>query len=124
MKARAPISRLAAHKRPLSKRQSAVLNFIRDRAVRRELPPTFEEIGRATGVSSKNAVSMVLDVLEAQGYIERDRRISRGIRPVKRPANTFDFVGQVSAGGLVTIFQTNETITFDPRRHVLYLVEG
>jgi len=43
-------------------------------------PPSIREIGEQTGVTSTSVVNYYLEQLEKWGYIERDRRISRGLR--------------------------------------------
>ena len=43
-------------------------------------PPSIREIGEQTGISSTSVVNYYLEQLEKWGYIERDRRISRGLR--------------------------------------------
>lgn len=45
-------------------------------------PPSIREIGEQTGVTSTSVVNYYLEQLEKWGYIERDRRISRGLRVV------------------------------------------
>lgn len=46
-------------------------------------PPSIREIGRLAGISSTSVVNYYLDQLEEEGYIERDRNVSRGIRLVR-----------------------------------------
>ncbi len=45
-------------------------------------PPSIREIGEQTGVTSTSVVNYYLEQLEKWGYIERDRRISRGLRVI------------------------------------------
>ncbi len=45
-------------------------------------PPSIREIGEQTGITSTSVVNYYLEQLEKWGYIERDRRISRGLRVV------------------------------------------
>jgi repressor LexA len=45
--------------------------------------PTVREIGRAVGVPSTSLVYYYLNQLEETGYIDRQRRVSRGIRLLK-----------------------------------------
>lgn len=66
--------------RPLTARQRAVLDFIRAHIASVGYPPSFLEIGKATGISSKNGVNDHLLALEKKGFIERDRGVSRGMR--------------------------------------------
>lgn len=45
--------------------------------------PTMEEIRDRVGLSSVSAVNWYLELLERFRFIERDRRISRGIRIIR-----------------------------------------
>ena len=64
----------------LSERQQAILRFTKGFMRRSGYPPTIREIGAAVGISSTSVVNYNLDMLEREGYIQRDRTISRGIR--------------------------------------------
>lgn len=64
----------------ITDRQAEALAFIRDTIERLGRPPTYREIGLALGISSTNGVRYFLDTLESKGLIERDPRLSRGIR--------------------------------------------
>lgn len=56
-------------------------------------PPSIREICDKTGISSTSVVNYYLDQLEEWGYIERDGRVSRGIRLLP--------MGQAVAAGMV-----------------------
>jgi repressor LexA len=43
-------------------------------------PPSIRDICEETGISSTSVVNYYLEQLEKWGYIERDRKISRGVR--------------------------------------------
>ncbi|MGC8787178.1 MAG: transcriptional repressor LexA, partial [Anaerolineae bacterium] len=43
-------------------------------------PPTIREIGRAANISSTSVVNYNLNILQAKGYIQRDREVSRGVK--------------------------------------------
>jgi repressor LexA len=58
-------------------------------------PPSIREIGEQTGVTSTSVVNYYLEQLEKWGYIERDRRISRGLRVTDKVA---EIAGMFSAG--------------------------
>lgn len=66
----------------LTDRQQAILDFIRDFSGRTRYPPTIREIGKSVGISSTSVVNYNLNVLEKQGFIARDKTISRGIKLV------------------------------------------
>jgi len=64
----------------LSERQQRILSFIRQYTAEKHYPPTIREIGQAVGISSTSVVNYNLNILEREGYILRNRDISRGIR--------------------------------------------
>jgi len=64
----------------LSQRQRRILEFIRQFTLENEYPPTIREIGTAVGISSTSVVNYNLNVLEREGYILRNKEVSRGIR--------------------------------------------
>jgi len=66
----------------LSPRQQHVLEFIRAFVQENGYPPTIREIGSAVGISSTSVVNYNLNILQAKGYILRNRDISRGVRLV------------------------------------------
>ncbi|MBM3187463.1 MAG: repressor LexA [Chloroflexi bacterium] len=64
----------------LSDRQERMLRVIRDYTQEYGYPPTFREIGELVGISSTSVVSYNLKVLQREGYLARDRDVSRGLR--------------------------------------------
>jgi len=64
----------------LSERHRRILEFLEGHQNKYGYPPSIREIGEKTGISSTSVVNYYLDQLEKMGYIERDRRISRGVR--------------------------------------------
>ena len=74
----------------LSKRQTRILEVIRDYTEEYGYPPTIREIGDLAGVSSTSVVSYNLKVLQAQGLLVRDRDVSRGLRLIE---DTLEAIG-------------------------------
>lgn len=66
----------------LRPRQQRILEFIELYLDEHDYPPTIREIGKATGISSTSVVNYNLEKLEAMGFIERNREVSRGLRLV------------------------------------------
>ena len=66
----------------LSPRQQQMLEFIRASVEEKGCPPTIREIGSAVSISSTSVVNYNLNILQAKGYIRRNRDISRGVRLV------------------------------------------
>ncbi len=68
----------------LGERHQKILNFIEDYQRKYKHPPSIREIGENCGISSTSVVNYYLDQLEKSGHIERDRKISRGLRVISQ----------------------------------------
>jgi len=68
--------------RKLSERQNNILKYIKSYVDERGYPPSIREIGDRVGISSTSVVDYNLRVLERDGYIRRDREVSRGLELV------------------------------------------
>ncbi len=64
----------------LGERHQKILNFIEEYQNEHKHPPSIREIGEHCEISSTSVVNYYLDQLEKNGHIERDRKISRGVR--------------------------------------------
>ena len=64
----------------LSERQGKIVQFIKSFTFDNGYPPTIREIGEAVGISSTSVVNYNLNILQKEGYLMRDRTVSRGIR--------------------------------------------
>ena len=64
----------------LSERHVRVLEFLVKYQEENGRPPSIREIGDAAKISSTSVVNYYLEQLEKMGYIERDGRVSRGLR--------------------------------------------
>jgi repressor LexA len=92
--------------RKLSDRQKNILTYIESYVDDRGYPPSIREIGDRVGISSTSVVDYNLRVLERDGYIRRDREVSRGLEIVgghrggdKRPRMIrIPIVGRIAAG--------------------------
>ncbi len=73
---------MARKSRGLSERHQKILEFLKSYQTANRYPPSIREIGENTGISSTSVVNYYLDQLEKMGMIERDRKISRGVRLV------------------------------------------
>src|SRR3990172_7909698 len=87
---------MAKRRKGLSERHKKILQVLEKHQAESGYPPSIREIGKQTGISSTSVVNYYLNQLEEEGYIERDRKISRGVRLVE------DFSGQLhEAAGAV-----------------------
>jgi repressor LexA len=87
----------------LGERHQKILNFLQEYQRANKYPPSIREIGEKTGISSTSVVNYYLDQLEKKGMIERDRKISRGVRvswPNNGSADTLrvPILGPIAAG--------------------------
>jgi repressor LexA len=67
----------------LTERQKRILEVLARFQKQYGYPPSIREIGEKADISSTSVVNYYLEQLEEMGYIERDGRVSRGIRLVK-----------------------------------------
>jgi repressor LexA len=70
-------------KKGLSDRQKKILEVLESFQNQNGYPPSIREICEKADISSTSVVNYYLEQLEEMGYIERDRRISRGVRLLK-----------------------------------------
>ena len=77
---------MARKRKGLGERHHKILNVLERFTDQNGYPPSIREIGRRTNISSTSVVNYYLDQLEEDGFIERDRNISRGVRLVKLPS--------------------------------------
>lgn len=119
--------------RGLSERQRRILDVIQRFHSHFGYPPSIREICDKAEISSTSVVNYYLDQLEEMGFIERDRRVSRGVRllkPVSDVINAFTepiklasqaiselfripIVGRIAAGELMPI-PPSDFAYFDP----------
>lgn len=89
----------------LTKRQTAVLDFIIDCIDTEGYPPTIREIGDHLGIKSTNGVNDHLKAIERKGYLEREDAKSRALKPLFNPDG--------SPYGRESISSTDATAAFD-----------
>src|SRR3989304_4407701 len=68
-----------------SNRQQRIMGFIRSFWGDKGYPPTIRDIVNGCDVSSTSVVNYNLNILEREGYIRRDREVSRGIKMERAP---------------------------------------
>ncbi len=71
---------MARKSKGLGERHKKILTFLKEYQDREGYPPTIREIGEETGITSTSVVNYYLEQLEKMGKIERQRKISRGVR--------------------------------------------
>ncbi len=85
----------------LSSKQKSILEFLRRFREEKDYPPTIRDILKACNISSTSVVDYNLRVLEKEGYIRRDREVSRGIElmdKLQRRMVRVPVIGYIAAG--------------------------
>ncbi len=87
----------------LSPKQQSILRFIRRFIDEHDYPPSIRQIQDGCSISSTSVVDYNLKKLEGDGYLRRDREVSRAIellqRGGRRPrALAVPIIGQIAAG--------------------------
>jgi len=89
-----------------------VLEFLQKYQAENGRPPSIREIGEQVGISSTSVVNYYLDQLKKWGYLERDDRVSRGLRmtdkvneivQVATDLLRIPIVGPIAAGPLLLV---------------------
>jgi repressor LexA len=74
---------MARKRKGLGERHKKILHVLESFNDQNGYPPSIREIGKQTNISSTSVVNYYLEQLEEDGYIERDRNVSRGVRLLK-----------------------------------------
>lgn len=89
----------------ISKKQTEILEFIKDRILEKGYPPAVREICEAVNLKSTSSVHAHLETLEKNGYIRRDPTKPRAIeicddsfQLVRHEMTSIPIVGTVAAG--------------------------
>jgi len=99
-----------------NERAGAILDFIQGFSREKGFPPTIREIGEAFDIASTNGVRYYLGLLEKQGHIRRNSKISRGIFAMPRTESSgIPVLGRVAAGEPITA-ETSYDGTIEPAR--------
>lgn len=101
-----------AESTPLTSKQQKIYDFICRRIDDRGYPPTIRDIGSAFDIRSPNGVMCHLKALEKKGFITRDGKSARAIRPTSRRGSRIGlpFKGLVAAGAPIQAEPQDERI--------------
>ncbi len=110
--------------RKLSERQRNILKYIQEYVDDRGYPPSIREIGDRVGISSTSVVDYNLRALERDGYLRRDREVSRGLELVgvqkggrQQPARIvrIPVIGRIAAGvPIEAVEDPSDVLDFPP----------
>jgi repressor LexA len=115
----------------LGERHQKILDFIQEYQGKHKHPPSIREIGVDCAISSTSVVNYYLDQLEKSGHLERDRKISRGLRLSNVNAYNSDMLripilGPIAAGiplpelqPGISYMTDSETLAVDIARNML-----
>lgn len=102
-------------KKPLTKKQKEILDFIGDFREEHGYAPSFEEIADYFGYGSLATVHEHLENLQTKGYIRKGYNESRSIEVVpaeiKAVAAQLPLLGNVAAGEPIEAIQEQETVS-------------
>ncbi len=87
--------------RKLSARQASILEYIAEHIDQKGYPPTIREIGEECNISSTSVVNYNLNKLEREGYLVRDRKVSRGLSLVTEESEDGEVVDVPLMGRIV-----------------------
>ncbi len=87
----------------LSAKQQNILGFIRTFIEQHDYPPSIRQIQDGCRISSTSVVDYNLKALERQGFIRRDREVSRAIEVLQRGGRrprtlAIPIIGRIAAG--------------------------
>ncbi|MCM1252657.1 MAG: transcriptional repressor LexA [Clostridium sp.] len=89
----------------ITKKQEAILDYIKDEILKKGYPPAVREICEAVGLKSTSSVHSHLETLEKNGYIRRDPTKPRAIeicddnfQMVRTEMVSLPVIGRVAAG--------------------------
>ena len=103
----------------LSAKQRRIVDYIREFINEHDYPPSIRQIQEACKISSTSVVDYNLRILEKQGYIRRDREVSRAIELLqpggRRPrVIAVPIIGTIAAGQPIPVPTADTWQTFDP----------
>ena len=103
----------------LSAKQRRILAFIQGFIDEHDYPPSIRQIQDACDISSTSVVDYNLRILEKQGYIRRDREVSRAIELLepggRRPrVVSVPIIGTIAAGQPIPVPTADTWRSYDP----------
>ncbi len=79
----------------LSDKHIRMLQFLADYQTKHNRPPSIREIGEKVGITSTSVVNYDLDQLVKRGYLERDERVSRGLRLTEKVREVVQYFNEL-----------------------------
>jgi repressor LexA len=104
----------------LSERHRKILKFLEEYQEKNGYSPSIREMGEEIGVKSTSLIKYYLEQLESMKYIERNDRVSRGIRILQkfgRDLLAIPVMGRIVAGEPIPV-PASDSAYFDPETTV------
>ncbi len=103
----------------LSEKQQRILEFIQEFISDHDYPPSIRQIQEACKISSTSVVDYNLRILEKEGYIRRDREVSRAIELLepgghRRRVTNVPIIGTIAAGQPIPVPTDDTWRSYDP----------
>jgi repressor LexA len=103
----------------LSAKQRRILEFIQEFISDHDYPPSIRQIQEACKISSTSVVDYNLRILEKEGYIRRDREVSRAIELLepgghRRRVTNIPIIGTIAAGQPIPVPTADTWRSYDP----------
>jgi repressor LexA len=96
-------------KKGLTERQKRILEVLEEFQANSGYPPSIRDICDQANISSTSVVNYYLDQLKEMGYIERDSRVSRGIRLVRPLSEVMGVAGAATAKAKAAAASVSQT---------------
>lgn len=118
---------------PLTKRQQQVLDFVRNRIERKNIPPTLEEIRKGLKLSAVSTVHQHINVLVDKGYLKKMDNFARAIelnQNIEQEMVQIPLLGVIAAGTPIETIEIPEVISVPKQltlpfgQHFALRVEG
>jgi repressor LexA len=101
-------------KKPLTKKQREILDFVEDFSAEHGYAPSFEEIATRFGYTSLATVHEHIENLRSKGHIRKSHNVSRSLEVVpteiRMEAVPLPLLGAVAAGSPIEAVQEQETV--------------
>jgi len=117
----------------LTEKHIKVLEFMTNYQNDNGRPPSIREIGEKVKISSTSVVNYYLDQLKKMGYLERDTRVSRGLRLTDKVSEVIQVIsdmlrvpilGPIAAGPLMLVPEPGVDYMNDKEFHAIEIARS